>query len=198
MKDKKIAIVSVVILLILGLGMYFGYNLHKCPTIDVTNYVEVHDTQYIASSPIEIQSKPTNTIVKVPKYITKYIDTNGVKHDTTFLDYPMVISNDTLKSEYGEIAILDSSNCSGIIGRSSKWNIKKEVIVTTKTITKNITNPPAIVSLYGGVGSLMNDKFNVLDIAPTLSLSLKQKHQLNYGYLLNTRQHLISLQTRIK
>jgi hypothetical protein len=110
----------------------------------------------------------------------------------------MVISNDTLKSEYGEIAILDSSNCSGIIGRSSKWNIKKEVIVTTKTITKTITNPPAIVSLYGGVGSIMNDKFNVLDIAPTLSLSLKQKHQLNYGYLLNTRQHLISLQTRIK
>ena len=198
MKHLSEYAVLIVACVLTFIGGYIGYNLKQCKTIGTVSYIEVHDTQYITSSPIVLPSKPINKIITVPKYYTKYIDTNGVKVDTCFLEYPMFTASDTLTSEFGKVVIKDTGDCSGVIGRTSIWDIKQKVITNTKTVTNTITIKPPYLSLYGGVSTSMNSKYSFIDIAPNLALNVKGRYHLGYGYLINGKQHLISIQTKIK
>lgn len=189
-------LVYVILLVALICGV-IGYKLKKCDTF-TPNVVVTHDTFY-SSYPvyIEAESTPKNepTLKKEVKYIAV------VDKDTVFIEkeYPTFISTDTISPVKGfHIAILDNGNCYGIINRKTTTFGELPERIITKTVTNTIEKQAPLLSLYAGAQGSFSTKWKAIDVGPSITLSIKNKHSIGYGYQLNTGTHSLNLQTKIK
>lgn len=195
MKNNYQNIIVVFALILAVVCGVIGYNLKKCSTL-VPGTTVKRDTIY-SSYPIyiETQSKP----ITITKTETKYLTIT--KHDTTVLekDYPTYTSSDTITPVEGfHVATYDTGNCYGILHRGIKIFGTLPERIITNTITNTIDHPQPLFSLYAGVQGSFSTKWKAVDVGPTISLVLRNKHSLGYGYQINTRTHSLTLQTKIK
>jgi hypothetical protein len=190
----KISLVMVAWILSFCAGLKLGINTCK----PIVNKTITTDTviQYVTSQPLTIISKPISKIIHdtiISKIVNTKIKTDTIwkKNNSTFF------AVDTLRYDSLLIAILDIGNCEGISNRKTFFSGKIKSQIITNTITNNITSPPAMLSVHGGVSSLIfNSK--LLDAGPGAQLNFKNKLVVGYSYFINSKNHSISLLTKIK
>jgi hypothetical protein len=189
---------NIIVFLALGMALIcgiIGYNLKKCKTIVPGTIIE-HDTIY-STYPVYIETQSVPKVIT--KTETKYLTIT--KHDTMVLEknYPTFTSSDTITPVKGfHVAILDTGNCYGILHRGTKIFGAFPERIITNTVTNTISKPVPLFTLYAGVQGSFSTKWKAIDLGPTVSLILKNKHSLGYGYQLNTGTHSLTLQTKLK
>lgn len=197
MKRQTIYIIIALIASTL-LGAIFGYSIKKCNK--VVSRIEVHDTTY-RSYPVTIEVHDTS-FKKSTKFIhdTFIVNHKTNKNDTIFINKDCIgfYSNDTIIFDsLISVNIQDVYNCNGRVKRDSKLigNLKERVI--NNTITNNILLPRNIFQLNAGITSNFTTK-KLLDLGPCVSLSYKDRFNLSYSYLIDSRVHSASITKKIK
>lgn len=176
------------------IGGFCGYKLKQCPkivsTVTTTDTVyqgyPIHDT-FILSKPINRET--TKEVVR------QVLVTNT---DTVFLDYPEFRQTDKITYEGLIINISDRGNCNGVIERKSTFTGELKERIVTNTITKNVSIPQPLFSLSAGASASFSNKWKAFDVGPTIGLSIRKRHNVNYSYGLNTSTHNITITTHIK
>jgi hypothetical protein len=198
MKNNVQNIIVVFALILAVICGVIGYNLKKCNTI-VPSTIVIHDTSY-SSYPVYIDthSVPTSKPISNKPNI-KYAAVT--EHDTIYLEkeYPTFTSSDTITPVKGfHVAILDTGNCYGILHRGTKIFGAFPERIIINTVTNTISRPVPLFTLYAGVQGSFSTKWKAVDVGPAISLVLKNKHSLGYGYQLNTGTHSLTLKTKLK
>lgn len=192
MINKTLLIVIAVVLLLIGVGI--GYRLKQCPNI--ANTVHTTDTIYQGYPIIdtEIVTKPITKVVI--KEVVRQVLVH--KKDTIMLDYPEWEQYDSLSYEGIKVGITDRGNCNGVIERKSKFSGELKERIVTNTITNNVVLPPPLLSLYAGASASFSNRWKAFDVAPAVSVAIRQRHIINYSYGINTSTHNFSIQTKIR
>jgi hypothetical protein len=193
--NKYILILIACFVLGIIIGVPIGRFSKDCPTL-VSNSIKT-DTFY------KYVSAPTS-----PSLITFPI--NQYFHDTVHSEHVSMVyidsskynegftSTDTLRYDSLYVTINDTGNCKGIIKRLSAFGGKQKIQVVTNEVTNIVKEPTPLISLYCGIQTTLGGKWNALDVGPSIQLSLKQKYNIGYSYQLNSQQHSITLQTKIR
>jgi len=190
---NKTLLIIVAIILIL-IGGFVGYKLKQCPGI--VNTVYATDTIY-QGYPIvdtEIVTKPITKVVI--KEVVRQVLVN--KTDTITIDYPEWEQTDRITYEGLNIDINDKGNCNGVIERKSKFSGELKERIVTNTVTNNVALPPPFLSLYAGASASFSNRWKAFDVAPAVSMAIRQRHIINYSYGINTSTHNFSIQTKIR
>lgn len=196
---NKTNLVLFVSLLCCAVCFYAGWKLKPCPKLvrEVITVDTVYDYAPITGgtgSPLTIITQPANT----PKAIH---DTTLVR-DTVFVkaaeQYCGAIAVDTLRHDSLFVALRDSVTCYGIALRQATFggSIKERTI--TNTITRTVMSPSPLLQINAGAQSLFLNRKGFTDVGPAVSVQLKNKHTLAYSYLVFTKQHSLTLTTKIK
>lgn len=199
MTNKTINIIlGIVMFLLLGISFWIGRISVKCPEIIKTQIktdtLILHDT--INKERIVSISKPYNVIIN--KDVIKY-KTNDIYHtDTLYRDYPTFLSIDTLRYKNIYVSINDTGSCDGIYSRHYIFGGDIENKVITKTITNTITRNIPLISLYGGFSSIFDKSWKYKDVGPYLQLSIKERYNIGYNYMLNSQDNILHLTIKLK
>ncbi len=202
MTAKNITILIAGIVLIL-VSFILGRNSKQCPKIDSVVY---HDTIRVetpivyppqTSYPISVATKKQH-----PKAVVKH-DTPNAPNEQQISNVDESVANigfkqiDTLRFKNMWVSITDTGDCYGVISRNHAFGGYEESSVITRT--NNYILPPPLFQLNAGVQTLFNaNGFKLVDVAPVVSLDYKHKHMASFSYGIETKQVLISLQTKIK
>lgn len=180
----------IVTLIIMTIIFFMGRGSKHCPKIEIKTTTTIDTFKIPIKSPV-LESKPVSKVLpsKIINTVTTY--TQEV-HDTTFLDYPTFQAKDTLRYKDQFVAILDSGNCSGILNRYYQFGGLEERIVSNTHTTNTIVRPVPLFGVYGGF------QLNRKDIGPLVQLSIKQKLNLGYSYMITSQTHNLQTTYKIK
>jgi len=187
-------ILGLVMIFLFGIGFWIGRSSVKYPEIIntqiQTDTLIVHDT--INKEHIVTISKPHNVI------INKYKTNDIYRTDTLYKDYPIFLSVDTLRYNNIYVSLSDTGSCDGIYSRHYMFGGDLEQKIITNTITNTITRKVPLFSLYGGISSIFDKSCKYQDIGPTLQLSIKNRYNLGYGYMIKSQDNILHLNIKLK
>ena len=168
---------------------------HECP--EVVREVTRLDTLYVRSSPVTIEGKPINTIIKKYDTIIEVVKGKEVVRVDTFykhIDKQAIFTNvDTARNDSLGVALSQTGNCQGIIKSNFTFFGKQKVI--TNTTVRTISQPPAVFKLYAGAQISFKD--TISDFSPGAMLIYKENTSFNYHYGIKTGQHTIGSHIKI-
>ena len=183
----------IITLIIMTIVFFMGRGSKKCPKIEIkTTTTTIIDTIKVPIESPLLESKPVSKVIPKPKIINTVTTYTQEIHDTIFLDYPTFEAKDTLRYKNQFVAILDSGNCSGILNRHYQFGGSEERIVVNNHITNTIVRPIPLLEVYGGF------QLNKKDIGPLVQLSIKQKLNLGYSYMITSQTHNLQTTYKIK